>query len=330
MIKKKIGDEEYTFDTVDELIEFERAMQMKGKGMFSGNKKEEKVIVNVAKPIKRMKSKDGIPKIAERVKQVMDMKGNGKKFGDNYYKLFKQHYNGSVYKYLVEKYGKDALKEYGGKRKKHKMIKPVLETDRRKIRGKLLSAKAKEILDEKKVSWSEALKQAAKEIDGKQTTVVVEKKAETQSRNASELKFISNRTKHLANTLQIDYEKARELAISEVNNKSKAFTITPAKNIVENFPVIRILDSNSQSLIEDMLKNMIGMGGTLTYYEVINTLKVEPTTNGGEWDGKVWHYFIAELLQKSSEISDYFCVVNRFKHEIRGKYEVLSYKKKVN
>lgn len=124
--------------------------------------------------------------------------------------------------------------------------------------------------------------------------------------------FVFSRANNLMkNDTRMTREKAFSIASNEWNlkkgivpigtklNKKKSFTV------IDNFPYIKPITKDSQSVLCSMIKNMIGSDEKkLSYLDVKHHLM----TDLGEWNGKIWIKFLYNISIKSKAILSYFSI----------------------
>jgi len=294
MIKKKIGEVEYEFDTVQELLEFESLVSDK-----STTSEPKKGIVFIPNPKRRKYTTMSKSEYKKKMHDIWNLRNSNMSFIDVYNKVFENRrvIGGHDYRMMRKLFGAECLSHY---KKSHKVTKdkdkPI---DKRIQRAKDISTiawgliKSDSTLD-KKEAWKEA----------------------TERR-----RFIESRTKNLMHmNNKLTYEQARDRAKLESMLHNKTGIIRESK-----FPQIETISNEHQGILENVIKNIIGTRGRLTYFEVINTINVNPAINNGIWHGYIWHKFVTEVLEKSKQISAYFNVPNKFKCVMNGNHQVLNY-----
>lgn len=73
---------------------------------------------------------------------------------------------------------------------------------------------------------------------------------------------------------------------------------------IPEFPALHLIHGNSQKVLEDLFRYVIGNKGTLRYHEVANNVQL---TNGNEWNGNTWREFCIEVKRQKRKICEAFC-----------------------
>ena len=141
-------------------------------------------------------------------------------------------------------------------------------------------------------------------------------------RKRNEMKFITGRAKHLANTLNIPYQEGLSKAFEEVRTgkiKKPIAELKDTKNIpeLERFPDINGMNKEYKVILIRMLRNIIDDKGKLKFDEVAFALDI--------LDLQSWHNFVADIMSKSEQIAKLYNVENKFKNIRQGYYDVVAY-----
>lgn len=339
MIKKKYGEEEYEFSTVQELIEFEKAMKQETKTVVVKQETQQTAQPTIQQKHHKRKQTDTSLIYDQKITQAYELRNAGISLKEAFVRVFGRATQGQDYRRFKEMYGVAAIQTFRESWLKSKNVsepvpeKPKQEPNYNKSKSRMLEIHAKIRADraaDPTLSFPDAMRRYIPEYrspyEGKKAEQKVVDKQDTIAEE--QRKFIEARARKLCEQdNRLTYEQARDRARLEANYGKLGKVepnITPKTADLE-FPVIKIIDDMSQQVLQSMMKNIIGVQGRLTYHEVCNALMVEPMSNNGMWSGKVWHYFVAEVLQKSGQIADYFGVKNKFKHVTIGGFEAIQY-----
>lgn len=179
----------------------------------------------------------------------------------------------------------------------------------------------------------------------------LEDKKENQSRKR--MTFISSRGNYLMRTYNKTREEAFKIASEEYANhgsigvpatseplkidesklqstatvKQTPTTSVTKENINDSsFPYIWPIDEKSIPYFEMLVKDTIGNGSKIAYFDV--TKVCQPIARFGEgWNGRLWHEFVEQFLRNAHHVAAYFSVPNKFKYEKMGNYEYIIYVK---
>lgn len=142
------------------------------------------------------------------------------------------------------------------------------------------------------------------------------KPSEWNKTQSDRFSFMGKRMSHYMKTYNWSREKASIQAAADwkshtgiVAGDSKVQVKSNKLKIVE-FPRFKMLSEQGNRTIEEITKNVIGIGGSITYREI---QYVSLAVNGGCWTVTLWKEFVNEFMTHSEQIADSFFKPNRFK-----------------
>jgi hypothetical protein len=142
------------------------------------------------------------------------------------------------------------------------------------------------------------------------------KTSEWNKAQSDRFSFMGKRMAYYMKQYNWGREKAsQQSAIDWNNNKgiiageNKVQVKNDSLKIVE-FPKFHMLSEIGNKTMEEITKNIIGIGGSITYKEI---QYVPLAINGGCWTVTLWKEFVNEFITKSEQIADSFFKPNRFK-----------------
>lgn len=149
------------------------------------------------------------------------------------------------------------------------------------------------------------------------------KKAYTERPDtAKRMRFIHDRCKKLCKYQGYQYEQAFQRAAAEWRGEYSTRKKSPGLiSEKTEFPEVPVVHSGSHIELEGLIKWAIGNKGRISFYDIKNTLR----SAIGDWDGKLWHEFCAQIVMRNSTWKKYFGVSGAFKIKNNGGYEVLEW-----
>jgi len=150
---------------------------------------------------------------------------------------------------------------------------------------------------------------------------------ENRIKSSERMKYIYSRSKNLQQQYNYSWEKAFRFASTEWNEKNlqpttynKQIKSTTPQKIIE-FPKFRELSSEGNVVFEQIVHNIIGIHGSISYKEIMYVALQNDT-----WTVNKWKEFVEDFMKNSSQVADSFSVPNKFKVNVGGNgYVVIKY-----
>ena len=133
--------------------------------------------------------------------------------------------------------------------------------------------------------------------------------------------FMGKRISYYMKQYNWSREKASIQASTDWNNDKGIISGINKNQVKSNklkiveFPKFKILSEQGNKTIEEITKNVIGIGGSITYREI---QYVSLAVDGGCWSVTLWKEFVNEFMTHSEQIADSFFKPNRFKMVVGG------------
>lgn len=131
-------------------------------------------------------------------------------------------------------------------------------------------------------------------------------------------KFLTSRANTYMKYQNLSREEAFRRACDEWNVKEHLYHKKTIKSDIKDFPEI-LNDRTQNTLLHDVLKNIVANGTKMTYFNEGNMLGAETPEQ--------WNLLLNTIVKKSADICDCFFSKGKFYIELIGKGTELRYKK---
>lgn len=135
------------------------------------------------------------------------------------------------------------------------------------------------------------------------------------NRNVERFQFMNKRAnEYMRQYPNWNREKAYVQANADWNNQKLSLNPEqPIQKKIDNkiveFPRFRMLTLSGNKILEDITKNIIGIGGSISYREA----QYLPLESGDSWTVTTWKEFVNDFITKSEQIAQSFMTINKFK-----------------